>query len=318
MSAGLHLTIVTDSKDIKSALDLISEELYVTGYPVLPTYDESKVSDCLISLINSVWTLIKDRKKYICEKRENDHSKMLIEQRIKLLEKRISDLEDSKKSLQTIIKKKSNELEVLKMSNERVLNELCDSKKAYQKLEKVLFNKNEHFCGRIRQKECEIIELQKMLSQKVNKKTCFRNSSNNSDLISLHSDNDRQINDRGNDEFKEIEKLHVLRMCKLENTIQTLVQENINLRNSMELFFRNLNKLYKDISNILSVSNLPEDSNNFHKHELLENEGDSDNNMRHLFNIHGDSIIYHVEEYSSNIMHKISELIKTFKSPPSE
>ncbi|XP_075219486.1 uncharacterized protein LOC142323562 isoform X2 [Lycorma delicatula] len=264
--------LITDKRDIVTAVKIISEELYVIGHPAIPDYDDKKNLDCLlVALINSVWTLIKQRKKYVYNKREIDQSKML--------------LEETNKSL------------------------------LFQKLQLLLQSRNEEYYNRIRQKECEIIELQKTLSQKIGVKRCSKKLSNDENEVIINNiDVSEEFQATDNQQLKQIEKLYEKSIYKMENTIQTLALENINLRNSIHLFTRKLCDLHQFITananstkQIITSTAESKDANKSSKHSLINYSGDL---SEHLFYIPGDNLIKYVEQWVNGV---IDDIINQFK-----
>ncbi|XP_075219477.1 uncharacterized protein LOC142323562 isoform X1 [Lycorma delicatula] len=308
--------LITDKRDIVTAVKIISEELYVIGHPAIPDYDDKKNLDCLlVALINSVWTLIKQRKKYVYNKREIDQSKMLLEETNKSLLKKISELEINIKIAKSDANKKMNELELMKQNNDQVLQELNNSKKEFQKLQLLLQSRNEEYYNRIRQKECEIIELQKTLSQKIGVKRCSKKLSNDENEVIINNiDVSEEFQATDNQQLKQIEKLYEKSIYKMENTIQTLALENINLRNSIHLFTRKLCDLHQFITananstkQIITSTAESKDANKSSKHSLINYSGDL---SEHLFYIPGDNLIKYVEQWVNGV---IDDIINQFK-----
>ncbi|XP_054268380.1 uncharacterized protein LOC128990141 [Macrosteles quadrilineatus] len=216
-----ELGIYCTSSNFITATVTISEDLDVVGLPPIVKYDEHDPVPTVVTLVNTVWILLRQRQGLIDGKRGLEQTITSLSQELTYLKKKHEQLESAfnHNENQLIDKKK---LLLLKTEDDlEALKKIKSLKQEVHEMNQLLKSREWQFKHDFKRQQIEIASLQSKLRAILSKEQGEKWKGPSDSSI------ERKSFSRNEDLLKKC-------ICRLENNIQLLVKENLELRRLLD------------------------------------------------------------------------------------
>uniref|UniRef100_A0A1B6MKK3 Afadin-and alpha-actinin-binding protein n=1 Tax=Graphocephala atropunctata TaxID=36148 RepID=A0A1B6MKK3_9HEMI len=242
MDARGHLKSYCCVENFEKALQTISEDISVVGLVPITEYDGSNPVPVIVSLVNTVWTLLQHRQQLV-------DSKRALQLKITVLSESLNHSEEKQKRQEINVLNKKNYLLIEKNMVKLLEQEKCEALvksnvlvKKVQEQKQQLKSRELRFKFEFQRQSNEIASLQDKLRRILSKEK--------GDKWKGSVDNSSKA--KSSDEHSKldcVEDMYKKSINRLENNVQSLIKENLELR-------KLLDNVSSDLSHLLTNSDL--------------------------------------------------------------
>uniref|UniRef100_A0A1B6HN05 Uncharacterized protein n=1 Tax=Homalodisca liturata TaxID=320908 RepID=A0A1B6HN05_9HEMI len=244
MEATGNLRSYCSESNFVKALQTISEDISVVGLAPLAKYDGRNPVPVIVSLVNTVWTLLQHRQKLVDSKRD-------LELKITVLSENFNHSEDKLRKQEkmfhrnknTLLKEK-NMIKLLEQEKSEALAKCKSFKQEAQEQKQQLKSRELQFKFEFRKQLNEIASLQEKLRKILSKE---RGEKWNDHTVKFSNSKSSEEHSR----IACIEDMYKKSINRLENNVQALIRENLELR-------KLLDNVSSDLAHLLTKTHLDE------------------------------------------------------------